>query len=229
MRPWEPPREPWAPGHRGVDLATAAGAPVRAAAPGRVTFAGPVAGRGVVTVELSGTGTPLLRTTFEPVRPSVRKGTRVAAGEVVGRVQAGPFHCPRACLHWGLLRGERYLDPLSLLPAEMLRSRSPRLLPYLEVPVPGPGPAAASVEPAGTAVPGEAPLLAAAGLTVAAVWAHRHLRRRGQRHYPRTPRSTMDTADSAIRAGSSAAPSSMRRTAASTTPWSSIAASRGSS
>ena len=39
----------------------------------------------------------------------------------------------------------------------------------------------------------------------------------------------METAASVICSGSSAAPSSMRRTAASTTPWSSIAASRGCS
>jgi hypothetical protein len=46
---------------------------------------------------------------------------------------------------------------------------------------------------------------------------------------PCTPPSAMATAASAIRSGSSAAPSSMRRTAASTTPWSSIAVSRGCS
>lgn len=44
---------------------------------------------------------------------------------------------------------------------------------------------------------------------------------------PRTPRRAMETAASAISSGTSAAPSSIRRTAASTTPWSSIAASRG--
>lgn len=42
-----------------------------------------------------------------------------------------------------------------------------------------------------------------------------------------TPRRAMETAASAITPGSSAAPSSIRRTAASTTPWSNMAAKRG--
>ncbi|MGX9228951.1 peptidoglycan DD-metalloendopeptidase family protein [Streptomyces albus] len=47
-RGWDPPPQPWAPGHRGVDLAARPGQPVRAVADGKVSFAGKVAGRGVV-------------------------------------------------------------------------------------------------------------------------------------------------------------------------------------
>ena len=136
-RLWDPPPAPWAAGHRGVDLATAPGAEVRAAAPGRVTFAGPVAGRGVLTIELDGGGEPPLRITHEPVLASVAVGDRVAAGEVVGSLAEGPFHCPTACLHWGLLRDETYLDPLSLLPARLLGAGPVRLLPVGGVPLPG--------------------------------------------------------------------------------------------
>ncbi|MFD9815239.1 murein hydrolase activator EnvC family protein [Streptomyces sp. NPDC059080] len=136
LRGWEPPPAPWAPGHRGVDLAAAPGTTVRAAAPGEVTFAGVVAGRGVLTIQLSGTGEPPLRTTYEPVRASVRKGDRVDAGQPVGVLQQGPFHCHEPCLHWGLLRGRSYLDPLTLIPPRMQQRGPSRLLPLTDVPVP---------------------------------------------------------------------------------------------
>ncbi|MEU9118116.1 hypothetical protein AB0D04_41975 [Streptomyces sp. NPDC048483] len=109
---------------------------MRAAAPGRVTFAGMVAGRGVLTIELSRSGRPALRTTYEPVRPTARKGRRVLAGEPVAVLQRGPFHCRGPCLHWGLRRGKTYLDPLTLLPPPLLRSGPSRLLPVIGVPVP---------------------------------------------------------------------------------------------
>ncbi|WP_411977243.1 murein hydrolase activator EnvC family protein [Streptomyces decoyicus] len=194
IRGWEPPPSPWAAGHRGVDLAAPAGAVVRAAAPGRVAYAGTVAGRGVLTIEVSHAGRPPLRTTYEPVRPTVRKGQRVTAGQPVAVLQRGPFHCRAPCLHWGLRRGKSYLDPLSLLPRSMLRGGPSRLLPVFGVPVPAggrtvppwhPGPA----EPPDTAVPTEpaaqerrttptgAALVAAAGLAAAAVWALGRLHR----------------------------------------------------
>src|SRR5438128_12119850 len=50
VRGFEPPPRPWSAGHRGVDLAAGQGSPVRAAAAGRVVFAGTVAGQGVVSV-----------------------------------------------------------------------------------------------------------------------------------------------------------------------------------
>ncbi|MFE5218380.1 MULTISPECIES: M23 family metallopeptidase [unclassified Streptomyces] len=127
LRGWEPPATVYGAGHRGVDLAAPAGSAVRAVAAGRVSFAGRVAGRGVVSVELTGTD---LRTTYEPVTAAVRKGDEVAAGGVVGAVQAGGSHCgPATCVHWGLLRGETYLDPLSLLPPWLLARGPSRLLP----------------------------------------------------------------------------------------------------
>ncbi|MDX2541943.1 M23 family metallopeptidase [Streptomyces sp. WI04-05B] len=136
LRAWEPPPSPYARGHRGVDLAAALGAPVRAVAAGRVHFAGRVAGRGVVSVELSGTGAPPLRTTYEPVTAAVEKGAEVTAGEVVGTVEVGSGHCATTCVHWGLLRGDTYLDPLTLLPPWLLHRGPARLLPVLGVPLP---------------------------------------------------------------------------------------------
>ncbi|WP_079030425.1 murein hydrolase activator EnvC family protein [Streptomyces ambofaciens] len=143
LRGWEAPATPYGPGHRGVDLATAAGASVRTVAAGRVSFAGRVAGRGVVSVELTGTGDPPLRTTYEPLEASVTRGDEVAAGEVLGTVEPTGSHCT-GCLHWGLLRGDVYLNPLSLLPPWLLDGGPSRLLPVLGVPLPhSPGPRAA--------------------------------------------------------------------------------------
>ncbi|WP_405822684.1 M23 family metallopeptidase [Streptomyces sp. NBC_01390] len=136
LRAWEPPPSPYARGHRGVDLAAAPGAPVRAVAAGRVHFAGRVAGRGVVSVQLSGTGAPPLRTTYEPVTAAVEQGAEVTAGEVVGTVEVDSGHCATTCVHWGLLRGDQYLDPLTLLPPWLLHRGPSRLLPVLGVPLP---------------------------------------------------------------------------------------------
>lgn len=112
VRRFDPPPQPWLRGHRGVDLAASPGATVRAAGPGTVAFAGTVTGRGVVSVQHPNG----LRTTYEPVQPSVAAGAAVAAGTPIGVLVAGHAGCPAApCLHWGLRRGEVYLDPLALL------------------------------------------------------------------------------------------------------------------
>ena len=118
-----PPPTPYAAGHRGVDLAASPGQQVRAALPGTVTFAGSIAGRGVVVVDHGGT-----RTTYEPVDATVGVGTQVRGGAPVGRVRPGPAsHCfPATCLHWGWIAGETYLDPLLLVGAGPVR-----LLPLL--------------------------------------------------------------------------------------------------
>jgi murein DD-endopeptidase MepM/ murein hydrolase activator NlpD len=114
---FDPPESRWGAGHRGVDLAGSPGQPVRSALAGTVTFAGELAGRGVVTVDHGGT-----RTTYEPVAASVVVGDAVAAGDRIGRLQSGGSHCaPATCLHWGLLDGERYLDPLTLVGAGPVR------------------------------------------------------------------------------------------------------------
>ena len=121
-RPFQPPPTPYAARHRGVDLAGAAGQPVLAAGAGVVAFAGQVAGRPVVSVQHPDG----LRTTYEPVQPGVAAGQLVARGSPLGTLVAGHAGCPEeACLHWGLRRGEVYLDPLSLL-----RPPRVRLLPW---------------------------------------------------------------------------------------------------
>lgn len=128
IRGFDPPATAYGAGHRGVDLAGRPGLAVLAAGSGSVGYAGMLAGRGVVTVLHAGG----LRTTYEPVIVSVRPGDRIAAGAVLGGLAPGHAGCPvPACLHWGLLRGETYLDPLALLGVGRVRllpldGRAPR-------------------------------------------------------------------------------------------------------
>ncbi len=108
-----PPANRFGSGHRGVDLAVAAGSEIRSAGTGTVVFAADLAGRGVVSIEHQGG----LRTTYEPVTASVAAGGAVSAGDVIGVLQAGHPGCaPADCLHWGARLPDRiYLDPMSLL------------------------------------------------------------------------------------------------------------------
>ncbi|HET8681695.1 MAG TPA: peptidoglycan DD-metalloendopeptidase family protein [Micromonosporaceae bacterium] len=111
-RRFAPPPDPWLAGHRGVDLAAQPGQLVRAAGSGVVHFAGPLAGRGVVSIR----HTDGLRTTYEPVIAAVGVGAAVRAGDPIGVVAAAHAGCPVVtCLHWGARRGDLYLDPLALL------------------------------------------------------------------------------------------------------------------
>lgn len=110
-RAFEPPVESWSAGHRGVDLRGTPLQPVRAVGTGRVTYAGVIAGRGVVVVHHGS-----LRSTYQPVTAAVHVDQTVAAGEVVGLLQAVGSHCaPQACLHLGVRRGDIYVDPLTIL------------------------------------------------------------------------------------------------------------------
>ncbi|GEP36945.1 hypothetical protein NPS01_06080 [Nocardioides psychrotolerans] len=127
---FDPPDSAYGAGHRGVDLAARSGQPVRAALAGTVTFAGTLAGRGVVVV-----GHGPTRTTYEPVTATVALGESVARGGRIGTLQLPGSHCfPRACLHWGWIEGETYLDPLRLVGGGPVR-----LLPlWRDLPVVGP-------------------------------------------------------------------------------------------
>lgn len=110
---FDPPDTPYGAGHRGVDLLGRVGQVVHAALAGTVTYAGMLAGRGVVVVDHGAT-----RTTYEPVTASVGVGTPVGAGAPIGTLDLGSSHCfPRACLHWGWIRNadDTYLDPLLLV------------------------------------------------------------------------------------------------------------------
>jgi murein DD-endopeptidase MepM/ murein hydrolase activator NlpD len=97
-----------------VDLGASVGQPVLAPTGGVVAFRGVVVDRGVLVVAT----TEGLRTTFEPIDSELTVGTPVARGEPLGTVAATPGHCsPATCLHWGVLSGDTYLDPLALVGA----------------------------------------------------------------------------------------------------------------
>lgn len=107
LRGFEPPTSPYGPGHRGVALAAGSGDEVVAALDGVVTWAGPVAGVGWVTVDHGGG----LDTTYGDLDPvAVTPGADVAAGDTLGWLAGRATH-----LHWGARRDGEYRDPLALL------------------------------------------------------------------------------------------------------------------
>jgi len=122
VRTFDAPSPNWNRGHRGVDLAGTPGRPVYAAAGGTVVFAGELADRPLVSIAHPGG----LRTSYEPVRSSVRAGQLVAAGAVLGELAAGHPGCAApACLHWGAMWGPAsradYVDPLGLVSSTPIR------------------------------------------------------------------------------------------------------------
>jgi len=131
VRGFDPPLHNWLPGHRGVDLRAQSGQMVFAPANGLVVYVSNLAGRGVLVIKHG-----QLRTTYEPVVSGLTIGDQVYRGDLIGRVDCGSNHCcigsSAKCLHWGLLRGHQYLNPLRkvdvhirLLPIEPVLPQMP--------------------------------------------------------------------------------------------------------
>jgi murein DD-endopeptidase MepM/ murein hydrolase activator NlpD len=98
---FRPPGCPFCAGNRGLEYAAPAGADVHAAAPGVVTFAGPVAGVTYVVVAHGGG----YRTTYGRLDGvAVAVGTAVSTGQVLG--QSGG-----SGIFFGLRLHDTYLDP----------------------------------------------------------------------------------------------------------------------
>jgi hypothetical protein len=115
------PRAPFARGQRrGIDVAAAPGAAVRAACPGRVTFAGPLPHAGLAVTVRCGS---LVATYLRLGGLAVRRGAHAAVGQRIGALG------PDGRLRLGARRaGDRrgYVDPLDLL-----RERTPTAPPTL--------------------------------------------------------------------------------------------------
>jgi len=112
VRGFDPPASPFGSGHRGIDIAAPIGTPVRAPAPGVVTFAGNVAGRLYVTIDHGG---GVLSTASFLSRVSVRKGDLVAQGQVVALSGTGHAGDVSPDLHFGIRLNGQYVDPLDYL------------------------------------------------------------------------------------------------------------------
>lgn len=101
--PFRAPATPYGPGNRGIEYATRPGTDATSIGVGVVTFAGPVAGRGVVSVvhpdglRSSLTGLALVL---------VDVGQVVDASSVLGTTTS--------VLHLGVRRGSEYIDPATL-------------------------------------------------------------------------------------------------------------------
>jgi Peptidase family M23 len=143
--------------HRGIDIAAAPGAPVRAACAGRVRFAGTVPRHGrTVSVKCGG----LVATYLHLRATTVRRGQRVAGGDRIGTAD-GPIQL-------GARRAGRrqgYVDPLTLLEAQPAEPGPPPLPPARPhhsppaarpspLPPRVPAPAWAGIVLLGVAVPG---------------------------------------------------------------------------
>jgi hypothetical protein len=106
-RPYDEPAGAFGAGHRGLDYAVPSGTLVRAAAAGRVTFAGPVAGVRAVSID-HGDG---LTTTYTSLTSaSVAATDVVQQGQWIGR--AGVSHVGGAPgVHFGVKVDGDYVDP----------------------------------------------------------------------------------------------------------------------
>nr|WP_232515808.1 M23 family metallopeptidase [Corynebacterium pseudotuberculosis] len=120
------PEYNWLPGHRGVDLELSVGANVLAAEAGIVAFSGTVARTPTISIDHPDG----IRTTYQPVFTSLRKGDSVRIGDVIG--QLAPSTDGNAGLHWGAFTGNyEYINPLSLLDAPTIRLKPLAGLPNL--------------------------------------------------------------------------------------------------
>lgn len=112
IRDFEPPDDPYGPGHRGIDIAASFGSEMRSAQDGSVAFAGWINGSLFISIDHADG----VRTTYSWLSAvAVSKGEAVVRGQVIGRTGRGHPHDPTPHLHFGARVGRTYIDPMLLL------------------------------------------------------------------------------------------------------------------
>jgi murein DD-endopeptidase MepM/ murein hydrolase activator NlpD len=112
IRGFDPPESPYGSGHRGIDIAAVVGTSVVSAAPGVVSFAGPVGGELFVSVD-HGAGVVSSYSFLSLI--GVHRGDLVAEGTDIGRSGAGHPGVEPPHLHFGVRVDGEYVDPMSYL------------------------------------------------------------------------------------------------------------------
>ena len=112
IRGFEPPPDPYGPGHRGIDIGTPFGSTIVAAQDGTVAFAGWVGGSLFISIDHDDG----VRTTYSWISAAdARKGDVVTRGQVIGKTGQGHPGSITPHLHFGARIGTTYIDPMLLL------------------------------------------------------------------------------------------------------------------
>jgi triacylglycerol esterase/lipase EstA (alpha/beta hydrolase family) len=105
---WRAPGTDWGPGHRGLDFYSAPETAVRAAASGRVSFAGRVAGVNAVTIVHAG---DMASTYTDLAEVLVARGAYVLQGEWIGRSGVAHKFSGEVGVHFGVKVAGAYVNP----------------------------------------------------------------------------------------------------------------------
>ncbi|MFT8703972.1 M23 family metallopeptidase [Bifidobacterium aquikefiricola] len=114
------PAHQWSSGHRGVDIQTTPGQTLFSPVSGIISFQGKVAQKSVVSIQHGA-----LTFTFEPATTSFATGEHLMQGQPFATVAGVSDHCEDSCIHWGIKRGDDYLDPASRVARTRIVLKSP--------------------------------------------------------------------------------------------------------
>jgi murein DD-endopeptidase MepM/ murein hydrolase activator NlpD len=112
IRSFEPPSDPFGPGHRGIDIGAPFATPLVAAQDGVVAFAGWVGGSLFISIDHDDG----VRSTYSWLSAvEVDEGQTLVRGQAIGRTGQGHPDVPTPHLHFGTRIGTTYIDPMLML------------------------------------------------------------------------------------------------------------------